>query len=600
MLDIAAIKHAAAGRWPDILCRIGGLPCELLDGKHHPCPKCGGADRFRMIDRDAGALFCNGCFSKGNGDGIAAVMWLTGLPFVDAVARIADELGMGTERPECDVIQEMAWRKNIQVEALKAFGATVEKRGMLSVCRVPMYDADMQVVGQFDLAPTEGLDKGKMTLGSRHGLFVAIQPKPGDTVAVVEGVKDASALRSLGVLSVGLPTCRMDAAFARFFRGCNAVVIPDRDKAGLEGAEETASRLYGVAASVKIAELPADYQETGGADVRDVLRTRDGERKVREAIEHARPWAPTPTKQETRLQLLADVVAKFIEDLGTGEPLLKTGLPYVDEAIGGGVLPGEMVIIAGRPSHGKTAVGMQTLTALSTAVPVLMISEEMSAAALAQRTLCGITLVAPEEWTGRKQDLYHDSAEHFGPRREHLVVESCGSVEKAIDAIAEAKDRYGIGAVCVDYVQMLHGRGNGRYEQVSDVSTRLKQAAVRHGVVMLALCQLNRQVEARSTTRSNGEKQRTTCPRMSDLRDSGQLEQDADVILFVEWLHRTSPGAHLPTEYRIMVAKNRNRPIRKSMIECVFVAEKQRLYELERRATHQQPPQRHEEFDDFA
>jgi replicative DNA helicase len=520
MLDIPSIKRAASGRWVEILSRIGGIDPQLLDGKHHPCPKCGGTDRFRLIDAEDGALFCNGCFSKGNGDGIAAVVWLTGLSFVDALARIAEEVGVTVEHRECDVIQEMAWRKGVTAESLKAYGAITAKRGTLTVCRVPMHDADGLPTGSFDLAPTGEYDKGKTTQGSKHGLFAVGLPKEDDIIAVVEGVKDAAALHALGIQAVGLPTCRMDAEFARFFRGCHAVVVPDRDKAGLEGAEETASRLFGVAASVKVAELPADYKETGGADVRDVLRTRDGERKVREAIVNAREWMPKTRSVASKLVLLPDVLAKFIDDLGTGQPLLKLGLPNVDDAIGGGAMPGEMVIVAGRPSHGKTAAGMQALESLSQVVPVLMISEEMSAVALAQRTLCGITLIDPETWTAHKQDLHRDSASHFGPRKTYYIAESCGTVDKAVEVIAEAREKHNIGAVVIDYVQLLRGHGQGRYEQVSDVSTRLKQAAVRYGIVLLALCQLNRQIETRTTTKGgNGQKAKTTCPRMSDLRD---------------------------------------------------------------------------------
>jgi RecA/RadA recombinase len=602
MLDIASIKQAASSRWRNILGRIGSLDPQLLDGKHHPCPRCGGVDRFRMLDVDSGALFCNQCHNKHNGDGIAAIMWLTGVNFIDALARVAEEVGMAVERRECDVVQEMAWRKGITAESLRAYGATTDNRGDLSVCRVPMRDADMKPVGYLDLAPVGDFDKGKMTRGSRHGLFVASQPQAGETIVIVEGVKDASALHALGIKAIGLPTCRMDAAFARLFRGCHVVVVPDRDKAGMEGSEETASRLFGVAASVKVAELPTEYRETAGDDVRDVLRTRDGETKVRAAISHAREWLPKARVVAVKLAVMHDVVASFIDGLGGAEPLLKLGLPGVDDAIGGGAMPGEMVIIAGRPSHGKTAAGMQVLESLSMTVPVLMISEEMSSVALANRTLCGITNIDSAHWKDHKQELHQEAAEYFGNRKFYFIAESCGTVIRAVEIMEQAKEKHGIDAVVIDYVQLLRGQGTSRYEQVSDVSTRLKQAAVKLNVVLMALCQLNRQIESRSTTKAGSfgnHKARTTCPRMSDLRDSGQLEQDADVILFVEWLHKTSPEAHRETEYRILVAKNRNRPIKRSLIECVFHAERQRLYPLETRQSYVMAPVSSAEHDTF-
>ena len=104
MADVNEVKRAAAGRWGEILSTIGGLSPDILDGRHHPCPKCGGKDRFRLIDPEAGAVLCNGCFSKGNGDGIAALQWATGRPFVLVVKLVADHLGLpnGDGRAEQD------------------------------------------------------------------------------------------------------------------------------------------------------------------------------------------------------------------------------------------------------------------------------------------------------------------------------------------------------------------------------------------------------------------------------------------------------------------------------------------------------------------
>jgi replicative DNA helicase len=268
---------------------------------------------------------------------------------------------------------------------------------------------------------------------------------------------------------------------------------------------------------------------------------------------------------------LESAVLKLIEEGGSAKRLLKTRLPGIDRAIGGGVAPGEMVIIAGRPSHGKTVVGMQALSELAAKVPVLLISEEMGLSALAQRQLSTLTELEETAWENSKEWLKELATQHFRDRK-YLVVESCGTVDKAIAAIEEAKAKHGIAAVAVDYVQLLRGQGEGRYEQISNVSTMLKQVAVRCDVVLLAICQLNRGIENRSSN---------TTAKMSDLRDSGQLEQDADVILFVEWLCRSNPQAHTEEEYRIIVAKNRNRPINDVVVKCRFIKHRQMLVENE-------------------
>ena len=71
--EVNVLKEAAAGRWPEILAAVAGIGAELLDGRHHACPKCGGKDRFRLIDKETGACFCNKCLDKKNGDGLAVI-----------------------------------------------------------------------------------------------------------------------------------------------------------------------------------------------------------------------------------------------------------------------------------------------------------------------------------------------------------------------------------------------------------------------------------------------------------------------------------------------------------------------------------------------
>ncbi len=298
-LDADTVRRAADERWPELLNRLGGVPVEVLDGNHHPCPLCGGTDRFRMIDQARGAVMCNQCFCEKNGDGFAALGWLTNQDFGAVLRLVAAEVGVkanGNSTP-VDVITQVARRKNVTPEALKAFGAEVADRNGTQVCRVPMYGVDGKSCGFFDMAPTDELDKGKMTQGSKHGLFMVNAVDPRRPVVLVEGVKDAAALHAIDIQAVGLPTYRMTATFARAFRDCKVIIVPDRDKAGIEGAKFTAANLFGVAAEVKIAELPAPYKETGGGDVRDVLRMKDGKTKVTDAIAHAKAWNSSDSGQ---------------------------------------------------------------------------------------------------------------------------------------------------------------------------------------------------------------------------------------------------------------------------------------------------------------
>jgi|GEM_PF-1314164 len=90
----ANVKRLAAGREVEILTAVGGIPSEILDGKHHPCPKCGGKDRARY-DLDEHFFYCNRCFDKNNGDFIAAVAWATGWNQVRALVEVEKYLGSG-------------------------------------------------------------------------------------------------------------------------------------------------------------------------------------------------------------------------------------------------------------------------------------------------------------------------------------------------------------------------------------------------------------------------------------------------------------------------------------------------------------------------
>lgn len=96
--DKEEIKRSIQGRGLGLLISIG-IPSESLDGKHHPCPKCGGKDRFRALDIEKGVLFCNQCFSQGNGDGISTVKWWLDCTFPEAVNKVGEYLNLSLSKP---------------------------------------------------------------------------------------------------------------------------------------------------------------------------------------------------------------------------------------------------------------------------------------------------------------------------------------------------------------------------------------------------------------------------------------------------------------------------------------------------------------------
>jgi DNA primase len=116
---------------------------------------------------------------------------------------------------------------------------------------------------------------------------------------LVEGPKDAAALHDLGLLACGLNTCRLAAKFARLFAGVEIVLVPDRDRAGEEGAEFSARVLRGNAEAVRIAVLPAEFKESEGEDVRDILRRPGGREHVMQSIADAKSPDGWEAKEES-------------------------------------------------------------------------------------------------------------------------------------------------------------------------------------------------------------------------------------------------------------------------------------------------------------
>lgn len=268
-----------------------------------------------------------------------------------------------------------------------------------------------------------------------------------------------------------------------------------------------------------------------------------------------------PEKPQPNITTLDSAALKYLANLKAGkEHLIETGLPDLDYAIGGGVERGEMVILAARPSHGKSAVALQCIHHWTqSGMPVLLISEEMSELALGKRTLQFASDIPQEHWRTSMEGVERDMATYSGERAKCYVAESCRTAVTAAEQIEQAVKEYGVKCVVVDYAGLLQSEGKSRYEQMTNTSVTMRQAATANKVVLLLQCQLSREIEKRPKFQ----------PLSSDLRDTGQLEQDADVIIFCCWPHRLD-SKNPPDKYQFFITKNRNRPVNAPAVECVF------------------------------
>ncbi len=244
----------------------------------------------------------------------------------------------------------------------------------------------------------------------------------------------------------------------------------------------------------------------------------------------------------------------------TGVP---TGFHDLDQKTAG-LQPGDLIIIAGRPSMGKTAFALNIAEHValhpSVAMPVAIFSMEMSSSQLAMRMLSSIAKVdAHKLRTGRLSDEeWSQLTDATGKLHEAKIHVDETAALNALEVRARArrlKREYSkLGLVIVDYLQLMSAssQGENRATEISEISRSMKALAKELEVPVIALSQLSRAVEQRNDRR----------PMMSDLRESGAIEQDADVILFIYRDEVYFPDKE-ETKGRaeIIIGKQRNGPI---------------------------------------
>ena len=243
---------------------------------------------------------------------------------------------------------------------------------------------------------------------------------------------------------------------------------------------------------------------------------------------------------------------------------ISTGIHDLDEMTGG-LQKGDLVIVAARPSMGKTAfvTGVGLHAAITHQTPVAMFSLEMSKQQVVQRMLCSEALVdLGRLLRGRLQDddfgRLAQAAGHLNTAP--LWIDDSGSVN-VLEMRAKARrlkaDQPDLGLIVIDYIQLMSGGGDAenRQQEVSAISRGLKSLAKELDVPIIALSQLSRAPEQRSDHR----------PQLSDLRESGSIEQDADLVMFLyrpEYYHTAMEAQEkgIQGKAELIISKQRNGP----------------------------------------
>ncbi len=248
-----------------------------------------------------------------------------------------------------------------------------------------------------------------------------------------------------------------------------------------------------------------------------------------------------------------------------------TGYEELDRMTAG-LQPSDLIILAGRPSMGKTALAMNMVqhAALIEKIPVAVFSLEMSMEQLALRMLCSIGRIDSQRIrTGRLQDPdWPKLTRATGMLSDApiFIDDTAGTTVLEMRAKARRlKSEHDLGMIVVDYLQLMQGKAGteNRAQEISDISRSLKAMAKELDVPVVALSQLNRSLESRTDKR----------PQLSDLRESGAIEQDADVIMFIYRDEVYNKAEDNPNRglAEIIVGKQRNGPT--GVVKLTFLAE---------------------------
>ena len=294
----------------------------------------------------------------------------------------------------------------------------------------------------------------------------------------------------------------------------------------------------------------------------------NSERKILNIVKH---------RKTNEFRSIKDILAKTQSDLeklseSKGEVTgLATGW-YDFDRITTGLHPNEFIIIAARPAVGKTAFALNLAThvAMNEEKSVAIFNMEMSAEQLASRILSSLGQIDGFKLrTGNllNQDWKRINEASARLSKTNLVIDdtpgiTIGEIRAKCRRLASSEQ--GLSLIVIDYLQLISGGKNygaNRQQEVSDISRSLKTLAMELGVPVIALSQLSRSVESREDKR----------PMMSDLRESGSIEQDADIVMFLyrdDYYNKEARSEDNNSIIEINIAKHRSGPTAK--IELLF------------------------------
>lgn len=292
--------------------------------------------------------------------------------------------------------------------------------------------------------------------------------------------------------------------------------------------------------TAQLLNLSAQKIANGDEDYLDYLR--NGLMK----IENNCPFVVTPFKD-----LLDQVMVRLQEDCEKGGGI--TGLPtgfYDLDDVTNGLQAADLIILAARPSMGKTLLMLNiadNISFIKTNEPVVLFSLEMPASQIIKRSLSRTSRVKGDilfksKLNGEDWEKMSLALEQMGRSKLFINDNSRMSVYQMRSYCRKIRNEHGLKAVFIDYIGLMDGEGENETLRLGNISRDLKALAKDFNVPVFVLCQLNRKIEER--------KDRT--PMLSDIRQSGNIEQDADIVMFLD------RDKDIGLEAKLYIAKHRN------------------------------------------
>jgi replicative DNA helicase len=387
----------------------------------------------------------------------------------------------------------------------------------------------------------------------RHISKLVEASRPADVITVSESMDSTRELDTVGGLAYLGALAQNTPSSANIRRYAEIV----RERAIMRKLAETATEIADSAYNPMGREAPQLLDE---AESRIFSISEEGSRGRQGFLD----MPPLLTQVVERIDLL------YNRDNPSDVTGVPTGFTDLDRMTSG-LQPGDLVIVAGRPSMGKTALALNIAehVALEAGLPVGVFSMEMSATQLVMRMLGAVgKLDQHKVRTGRLADEdWRRLTDAVGKLNEAPMQIDETAALNALELRARARRlhrHFGkLGLIVVDYLQLMSAASSGenRATEISEISRSLKALAKELNVPVMALSQLNRSLEQRPNKR----------PVMSDLRESGAIEQDADVILFIYRDEVYNPDTPDKGRAELIIGKQRNGPVGK--VRLTFLGE---------------------------